>query len=143
MRTVGVNVTPTMEHLSHDGAQRGQHLGAGLGAVVACLRADAAVPMHLGMAAAFLAAGAAGRNAHAELALQHLAAGAGFGPGDDGAGRQADRRAVEVLADAGQEPFHVPLGQAGIGASGTGSSAGEAGLDAAAHRIGMSGPRGM
>src|SRR5215211_6231856 len=120
---------------SHYGAQRRQHLGAGLGAVVARLRAHAAMPVHLGMPAAFLAAGAARRDADAELAFEHLTAGACFRTRNDRSRRQADRRAVEILADAGQQPFDVPLREAGIGASSASSSAGEAGLDTAAHRI--------
>src|SRR5262249_35130109 len=113
------------------------------GAFVAGLRGHPAVPVQLAVAAALVAAGAARRPAHAELAFENLAAGAGLGAGHHRARCQADRRAVEVLPDAAEPPFHVALRQAGVGAGGAGSNAEAAGLDAAAHRIRVSRSRGM
>src|SRR5215470_1075644 len=89
------------------------------------------------MPAAFVAAGAACRNAYTELAFQHLAACPGFRSRDDRAGCQADCGAIEALPDGAEQPIDAALGQASVGARGARPGTVEAGLHAVAHRIGV------
>ena len=104
-------------------------LSTGIFTGAAGLGADAAMGMHLGMAAALLRTGRTGARAGFDKPLQHL----GVAPraADGGLPRgQADIGTILVQPDALAKLIHHGLAQAGIGAGDAGLGAVEAGLDA-------------
>jgi hypothetical protein len=101
------------------------------------------MPVHVGMLGAFGSAGATKRDANGQLRFEQLPMARLIGARHDVAGGVAHRAAIEVEANAGDKTRYVALGQAGIGAGGAGFHAIEAGVDAAAHRVGVSRLFGM
>src|SRR5437868_5290757 len=101
------------------------------------------MPVHLGVTRAFRSAGAAERDAVGELRFDKLAMPGLVGARHDAAGGVADRGAIEIEPDAGHQVGNLSFGQTRIRASGAGLDAAEARVDAAAHRLGVSGPFGM
>jgi hypothetical protein len=118
---------------------RRQHRAARLGAGDARFGAHRAMAMHLAMAAAFIGAGPAERNGVGELRLQELAVSGLVRSRHDIASRVADGGAIEVKPNACDQVRGVTLRQAGVSAGRTSLDAAEAGVDAAAHGIGVCG----
>ncbi|KPF60530.1 hypothetical protein IP85_03660 [Rhizobium sp. AAP116] len=112
----------------------GGRLSAGLFASPAGLRTDAAMVMHLGMAAAFLAAGGAGTGAGLDETLQHLGI-PPRAPYRRAPGGKADISAVLVQPDTLAQLVHHVFGKAGIGTGNAGLRAVEAGLNAGDQRV--------
>jgi hypothetical protein len=67
---------------------------------------------------AFGRASAAKRDAGGELRFEKLPVSYFVGPGHDSGGGGANRRAIEVQANASGQPFRVLFGKAGVGAGG-------------------------
>lgn len=105
-------------------------VAAGLRAPHAGIGADAAVFVHLGMLAAFLPAGFAGRGTGLEDRADHRDVRT-RAPACDGSRGGADVGAIEVEADALPKLFDLILCQAGIGARGACLGAAVAFLDTA------------
>jgi hypothetical protein len=103
------------------------------------LRTDLAMPVHVGVALAFRGAGAREGDAGRELRFEKLTVPDLVGAGQDADGRGADRGAIVIEANAGDQAFDMLFGEAGVGAGGTGFDAGGACLDALAYRIGVTG----
>ena len=105
--------------------------------------ADAAMPVHFAVVAAFLGAGAAERDAVRQLRLEKLAVAGLVGARHDIAGGVAHRGAIQIEPDARDQMRDVALGQAGVGAGRAGFHAAEACVDAAAHGVGVRGLLGV
>jgi hypothetical protein len=101
------------------------------------------MPVHLCVPCAFGGAGAAECDAVRKLSLEKLPVACLVRPRQDAAGRAANRCAIEIEADALNEVCDIALGKTCVAACGAGFDAAEAGIDAAAHRIGMGGAFGM
>ncbi|MDQ2953854.1 MAG: hypothetical protein M3R18_02815 [Pseudomonadota bacterium] len=93
--------------------------------------------VHRSVPLAFGRASAAKGDAGGELRFQKLPVPNLVGPGHDSGGGGANRRAIEVEANAGSQPFHVPFGKAGVGASGADFEAGETSIDTPAQNVRM------
>lgn len=107
---------------------------------MADLGADPAMLVHVGVTFAFGRAGAAEGDTGRELCFQQLSVADLVGARHDSTGRRADRRAIEVEPNAGDQFVDIGLCEAGIGAGGAGFHAGEAGIDAAADGFSMARP---
>ena len=118
-------------------SQRREHFPAGVRAFRASVRADAAMFVFFRMAAAFRGTGAAESDAGRELSFQRLPISCLICTRDHAAGGGANRRAIEIEADASDQGFDVFLGKAGVGAGGACLEAKRAGVDAGADSIRM------
>lgn len=118
---------------SHGGQQVGTRLGAGRAGGGAKLT----MHVHRSVPLAFGRASAAKRDAGRELGFQKLAVPNLIRSGHHSRGGGANRRAIEVEANAGGQPFHVLFGKARVGASGADFQAGETGIDTLAQNVRM------
>jgi hypothetical protein len=98
------------------------------------------MPMHLCMPRTFSGTGAAERDAVRELCFQQLPVSGFIGAGENAARPVANGCAVEIEPDAGQQMWNITLRQTRIGARGASFDASKAGIDAAAHGVGVSWP---
>jgi len=114
--------------LRRPSAEGGEQLLAGLFTPPACLRADPAVFVHLGVALALVGARPAGGHAGLEHGAGEVGVIAGV-PGQHPAGGAADVSAVQAGADALDQVRDPGLAQARVGAGGAGLGAVEAFLD--------------
>ncbi|HWV53892.1 hypothetical protein [Pseudorhodoplanes sp.] len=87
----------------------------------------------------FGATGTGEGDARRELRFEKLPVADLVGARHDTAGGGADRGAIMIEPDTGDQPIDVLFGEACIGAGGTGFDAGKTGIDAAADRIGVTG----
>ena len=90
--------------------------------------------VHGGVPRTFGGTGTAKGDAGGELGFLKLAMTGLVGPGDDMAGGGANRRAVEIETNAGDQFFDMLFRKAGIGAGGAGLNTGETGVDATTDR---------
>jgi hypothetical protein len=93
--------------------------------------------------AAFTGAGAAESDAGRQLGLKGLPVTGLVRAGHDTARSRANRRAIQIEPDAGDQSLDVFFGKAGIRAGGAGFNAEGAGIDACGNGIGVSRMLGM
>ena len=110
--------------------QARQHLGAGIRAALAGVGANAAMLVLVGMTVAFAGAGAAESDAGRQLGFERLPVPSLVRARHDAAGCGADRRAIEVQPDAGNQALDMFFREACIRAGGAGFNAERAGVDA-------------
>ena len=116
---------------------RSQQFGTRLGAGGARGGAKLTMFVHRSVAFAFGRASAAKCDAGGKLRFQKLPVPNLVGPRHDSGGGATNRRAVEVEANAGGQPFHVLFGKTRVGASGADFEAGETGIDALTQNVSM------
>src|SRR5215213_4842676 len=104
---------------------------------------DAAMLVLVGMTSALAGAGAAEGDASRQLGFQRLPVSGLVGARHDTAGGSANRGAIQIEPDAGDQGFDVLFRQAGVGAGGAGLQAERAGVDACSNGIGVSRMFGM
>jgi hypothetical protein len=98
------------------------------------------MPMHLCVPRAFCGAGAAKCDAVRELCLKQLPVPRLVSAGENAARRGANGCAVEIQPDAGKQMWNITLRQTRIGAGRASFDTSKAGIDAAAHGVGVSRP---
>ena len=116
---------------------------AGIGAVRAGLRANAAMFVLVGMTAAFIGTSAAEGNAGRQLGLQRLPVTGLVRARHDAAGGSTNRGAIEVQPDAGDQVLDVLFRETGIGTGRAGLNAKRAGVDTSRDGVRVSRMFGM
>ena len=99
--------------------------------------------MHFGVTLTFRRAGAAKRDASRDLSFEQLPMTDLVGARQDASRCCANRRTIVVETDARNQTANILFRKACIGAGGAGLHAAKAGVDAAAHHLGMAGLFGM